>query len=299
MTDPSAREYLLSQLQAQLYGSFYIRGGCDAPVWGNSSSGIDLASFTDDLSSANTGTGCPQSGWKVIASNPMEIVIRRGSGVKLVVRPEDCFGEIGNLPRPGEFVRIRIHKELVNVSPGYYLAISNRDDLQEDSQPRLRIYWNLKADGAAHLIRIFTRELNEEKRFFHLKVLNDPAAYSRCDGGVLYIRKVDYHAFADVLRHALPQLASHLKPEVPLFTKHLAPGIGLAEDPGGRESFGQHRCRILADGMIRAWERRARNFDDRLAVVVDHYVSARISLNTPYLNPGSVDEYSVETAGAA
>lgn len=41
-------------------------------------------------------------------------------------------------------------------------------------------------------------------------------------------------------------------PPVPLFTKPLAPGLGLAEDPGDRLSFGQSRCRIAAEGLVRA-----------------------------------------------
>ena len=299
ITDQSARDYLLSQLQAQLYGRFYVLGGSDASMWGNSGSENESASFTDDLSLANAGTGCVQAGWKVIASSDTELVVRRGSGVKLAVRPEDCLVDADDTVHPGSIVQLRIHKELLNVSPGYYMALSNRDDSQEDAQPRLRIYWNLKAEGAAHLVRIFTGELNKRDLFFHLKVLNDPVAYSRCDSGVLYIRRVDYHAFASVLRQALAQLAPHLRSEVPLFTKCLAPGVGFAEDPGGGESFGQHRCRILADGMFHAWERKARRFDDRLAVVVDHFVSANISLSTPYLNPGSEDNYSIETAGVA
>jgi hypothetical protein len=77
-----------------------------------------------------------------------------------------------------------------------------------------------------------------------------------------------------------------------MFTKVLAPGVGLAEDPGRNESFGQHRCGILADGMIRAYERGAKSIGERLDIVTECYVSSGIQLNEPYLNPSSTDVYA-------
>jgi hypothetical protein len=290
MTGRTVRSNLLSHLQAQLYGVFYVRGGCDSSAWGNPGAS-DLASFKDDLSSANTGTGCIQGGWIVLASNASEVVVRRGSGVRLMLRPEDCVADPGAIPRPGNIVSLRTNKELANASPGYYMAVSNRDQHHADAYHLLRVYWNLKPEGAVHLLRVCTQELNDRGLFFQLKVLNDPAAYSRCDAGVLYFQKADFTPVAAVLRFALPRLAPFLKREVPLFTKCLAPGVGFAEDPGGVESFGQHRCRIFADGIIGAYEQKARHLDKRLAIVADRFASAGICLNTPYLNPGSMDNY--------
>jgi HopA1 effector protein family len=68
----------------------------------------------------------------------------------------------------------------------------------------------------------------------------------------MYIRKEAYPAVVNLLGRIYPLIAPFLKPGTPVFTKPLAPGIGLAEDPGQAESFGQHRCRLLADGMIGA-----------------------------------------------
>ena len=47
-------------------------------------------------------------------------------------------------------------------------------------------------------------------------------------------------------------MSEKLNVRVPAFTKHLAPGLGFAEDPGTiRDSFGTHRCRLLAEGTLR------------------------------------------------
>ena len=79
---------------------------------------------------------------------------------------------------------------------------------------------------------------------------------------------------------------------MPVFTKRVAPGVALAEDPGTEESFGQNRCRVLAEGMIRAYEQRARSLDRRLRVVAESYAAEGISLTHPYLNPNSTDSYT-------
>ncbi len=79
---------------------------------------------------------------------------------------------------------------------------------------------------------------------------------------------------------------------MPVFTKPMAPGIGLAEDPGTEESFGQNRCRLLAEGMIRAYEQRARSLDRRLQILAESYAGAGISLTHPYLNRNSTDGYT-------
>ena len=38
----------------------------------------------------------------------------------------------------------------------------------------------------------------------------------------------------------------------PVFTKRIAPGIAIAEEPRTGDSFGQSRCEILADALIRS-----------------------------------------------
>jgi hypothetical protein len=87
--------------------------------------------------------------------------------------------------------------------------------------------------------------LNRASLPFRLKVSNDIGLFGRCDAGVIYVRKRDYAAVGDALLTIYQEIARHLKPKIPAFTKQLAPGVGLAEDPGLVESFGEHRCPLL------------------------------------------------------
>jgi hypothetical protein len=294
MTPRTARNYLLYQLQSQLYSDFYIRGTASPRVWSDGGGVTDGAAFVETLSAANMGNGCWENGWDVQTATPGEVVVRR-AGLTLWVRPEDCLSPDGSPIEPGTELRLRFPKELLGISPGYYMGLSDRGDDSDEEQHLVRLYWNLRAEGAAAFVRATTGWLNEARLFFKLKVLNDPRSYVRCDAAVVYLNRNEYPAVAEILGRVYPQVARHLKPSTPMFAKPLAPGVGLAEDPGQAESFGQNRCRLLADGIIRAYEQGARSLDKRLQIVADCYAAEGISLSQPYLNPRSIDDYTFET----
>jgi hypothetical protein len=289
MTPKTARNYLLYQLQSKLYSDFYIRGIASSAVWNDGVTGA--SSFVEALSAANMGKGSCESGWEVQEAVADRVVVRR-SGLTLWVRPEDCLVPDGGSLNVGVKLRLRLPKELLSVSPGFYVVLGDRGSSSDAVPPLVRLYWNLTAEGAETFVRAATRLLNEAHLFFKLKVLSDPASYTRCDAAVVYAHKDDHSAVCNILGRMYPKVAPHLKPSTPIFTKKLAPGVGLAEDPAQAESFGQHRCRLLAEGMIRAYERRASSIDDRLEIVTDCYAASGIKLSQPYLNPGSDDNYN-------
>lgn len=293
MTPMTARNYILYQLQSQLYADFYILGGTLGSVFGNQFGTRD-SSLVDSLSAANAGTGCRESGWVVQTSGQEVITVRRG-GLQLWVAPEDCFLPEGGRFEVGRPVTLRLPKDLPGISPGYYMALSDQEDVTESSAPLVRMYWNLRADGAVPLMAGASRVLNGSGLFFRLKVLNDSTAFSRCDAAVLYFRKADQVAVMRRMASLLPQVKAHMKLDTPVFTKRLAPGLGLAEDPGKDESFGQHRCRLLSEGLIRAYEQGAQSVSARVDVVKSHFASEGIRLDEPYLNPQSKDEYEFQS----
>ena len=297
MTSTMARNYLLHQLQSRLYSEFYVRGGAAAANWSNGIGTVDPISFVNALSCANAGTGCHESSWTLVRSNATECVVRKDA-LTLFVRPNECRIEDGCGFEVGSQVHLLLPKDLLSASPGYYLALSNQCDRSTDG-PLVRLYWNLKTEGAAFFVRAFTNVLNEARIFFRLKVLNDPSAYVRCDAGVIYFHKSDHVKMSAALAEVHPRIARCLKPAVPMFTRRISAGVGLAEDPGTQESFGQQRCRILADGMIRAYEQRAKSLDERLRLVQNRFDAEGIRMTEPHLNPNSVDTYSFRESGPA
>jgi hypothetical protein len=69
----------------------------------------------------------------------------------------------------------------------------------------------------------------------------------------------------------------------------------LAEDPGNMESFGTNRCRILAEAIWLAFTQGAQTERERLRVVRNQFEQYGLSLDQPWLNPGSVDRYTFPT----
>ena len=159
----------------------------------------------------------------------------------------------------------------------------------------MRFYWNLRAEDAPTLVKGATQLLNDDQIPFRLKVVNDPAHYDRCDAGVLYVQRADYEQVLPAVRRILVELGANLKKATPVFTKVLAPGLGLAEEPAvSGDSFGMDRCRLLAEAIVRIHERAVAGATDRLAVIEEVFAEDGISLATPYLNL----EASVRSRGA-
>jgi hypothetical protein len=121
--------------------------------------------------------------------------------------------------------------------------------------------------------------------------------FTRCDSTVLYILEQDYVRVAQLLAGIYKTIASGLRKPIPAFTKQIAPGLGLAEDPGGNESFSLHRCRLLADGIIRAFEQLKDSLESRIEIVTARFAEDGISLGKPFLGRNSEDGYLFEDIG--
>jgi lantibiotic modifying enzyme len=63
--------------------------------------------------------------------------------------------------------------------------------------------------------------------------------------------------------------------------------VAIAEEPPGRLSFGQHRCLLLAEGLLRAREAGARSLSERVDAVVRCFAVHGLRVGALHLNPGS------------
>ena len=140
-----------------------------------------------------------------------------------------------------------------------------------------------------------TQRLNEMTIPFSFKVLYNPKDYQRYDSGVLYFDKKDYEVVREVLEVVYRETRSHFKPEAPLFTMQLAPGLGLAEEPDQKfahqESFGMNRCQMVANGLLEAWHQGDDSPEERMKAVFGQFSILGIDLQHPYLNIDSEDIY--------
>lgn len=292
LTPPAARQYVRAGAQFQLYHDFYCQGLATPSVprpW--RPGGPRNTLFVEQLIAANGGQGCWEPGWQQQAVEAEQVVLRRG---ELTVWAGSAQYQPAAAPLAANAGgSLRFPKHLLGISPDFYTALSDTPLQPADYAALVRFYWNVDSRGALRLMTGATRLLNGEGLPFKLKVVNDPERFRRCDAAVLYVRQADYAAVWAVLSRLYADVSAHLGVGVPALTKPLAPGVGFAEDPGDGDSFGLQRCLLIAEALICAQETRCTRFPARLQQVLNHFATAGISLEQPFVRPGAVDTYPV------
>ena len=167
------------------------------------------------------------------------------------------------------------------------------------SQPQLFIYFNFTPESAISIMKFVTAELNAMKVPFIFEVLHNPLNYKRYTSGILRFIRYDYKQMVlPVLQKIFTSHRAGFKSQVPLFTKMLASGIGLAEHPDrklqftNQERFGINRCKILANALLEAHQKGDESPESRIKYINQYFASLGINLERPYLNPGSEDIYT-------
>ena len=224
--------------------------------------------------------GCVEPDWRVVGEEAGRLIVQR-EGLRLWVAADDIAGDAAI----GDTVSVRLPADLPAYSPGFYIARGDRSFSAETPQMFDRFYLDLRPEGAVPFVRAATRRLNAEGLAFSAKVADDPAGFDRRDSAVLVFERRDRRralAGAEEIRTAV---AAFLDEGVPAMTLRMAPGLGFAEDPGGGEGFGWHRCLLVADAVVTAAERELREPEERLELVREQFAQAGISLDAPHLGP--------------
>ena len=281
LSNREVHHYILQSLKSQLYSEFYCCGS-PRPISHyyqrqDNLNDYDLSDpwYVESLSKADSGRGNIDDGWKICALNNNGedscsggddddeydrkaglVAVSKDSVLRLFAQPQEL-----SIPQQrhsyltvGMKVGLRIPNEMRGISPGFYMALSNTPfprNKKKKEQPVI-FYWNLSPNGALIFMRLATTILNKSKLPFKLKALDNPNGFNnRCDTVILYISQNDYKSILRLLKKIYPSVRSFLREHIPLFTKRITTGVGLAEEPDNGESFGQYRCRLLADGLIR------------------------------------------------
>jgi HopA1 effector protein family len=282
LNDAARRTYLLSSLREELYCSFYCHGRPVPARWGEPEPPFADPWLGAALSQANAGDGSWEPGWTVQRLNGEEAVVANGR-LRARIPSGDCKPPAGAVA-PGAAVSVRLPKELPELSPGFYTAVGDVPADLASSASIVRVYWNIAAAGAPALVGKLTSRLNLERAPFRLKVADHPFRLTRCDAAVLYLRGDSFQALRETLREVASTLSAQLRPHIAAFTLELAPGVGLAEDNGESESFGERRCRLLADGIVHAHERGIQA-DSQVEAVAARFADYGVRIDAPYLEP--------------
>ena len=272
---------LVDRLADRLEREFFSAGGPLPPGRRPVTPPDDGGEFVRALSQANGGRGAWQAGWQLDGTGEDEdgISVVRPDGLRLIAPAEDCRVD-------GSAVSVRLPKELRGWRPGTVIALG---DTPAPDGERVALYWNIAAAGAVTLVARLTYALNGAGLAFRLELPDNPARYARRDSAVLTVARRDLAAAVKLSRPLLRTLGAHLAEGAPALTKPLARGLAVAEQPRDGRRFGAQRCRLVAEALVAASERGLVGSEQRLAAVSDHFSGAGLSLDAPYLEPGSAD----------
>ena len=146
----------------------------------------------------------------------------------------------------GEEVDVELPCAREAVLPGFFTIVSRAGRL-DPAAPHLKFYVNATPEGALTVLA----GLLELPARFEAKVTNDPAHFGRRDTLLVYVTPKHAERVADFLR-GFAARRSALLDETPPMTVPLSRGVAVAESPIHAESFGAHRCRLVAEGLLTA-----------------------------------------------
>lgn len=253
-----------------------------------------MIDFTNALSNSNAGEASWQAGGKIIRILEDGRLITEKDGLPLWVFPHQIrlCGQDNSI-EIGKEVLIEIGKEFRYLFPGFYVALGEKLSIDGDENmfPLVRIYCNIQSTYSTILTQVLTTELNHSKIPFKFKIISDPYQYPRADAAVLYNSKKYLNMSKESLKNIYQKIVDGLNSPTPVFAKRLAPGISLAEDPGNDESFGQNRCRIMAEALRNCHSKGLVHFEAKRSAISAHFKANNIDITKPYLNRSLEDDY--------
>ncbi len=249
--------------------------------------------FVKQLSDANNSREHLNPGWRVIKKLPTGHFVAEKNGLTRLLFAGEFISR-ADLKRPieeGTPISIFSPRESTTMHPGFYYIFGETLGDDQDDTDLVRFYWNVRADGAPKLVSLLTNLLNRFQVPFRLKIVNNPNNYIRADAAVMYFNKRLYRLVSELVNNVLSEISTELNPETPLFSKKLAPGLGLGEEPMTGESFGQQRCRILAQAIWAAYEKNLVDEESQLREISTQLQANGIDPEFPYRNAGSDQDY--------
>ena len=238
------------------------------------------------LAQANQSRDVWDPGWQVAATQANGSVSATKGGVEVILSPGSFIGGSGpGFPvANGGAVTAYRPGGSHTVQWGFYYIYGEAPIHVWSDHALFRFYFNVTPDGAVALVEWVSRLLNAYSVPFRMKALTDATHYTRADSAVLYVSRKYAPVVSRLLLAGKPAEVV-LNPRVPLFSYPLAEGVGVADDPGG-ESFGIHRCRLVADAVLSLGTNGKTDTQARLRAVEDCFRQVGLDPDAPWQGPG-------------
>jgi len=285
------RSAMIQHLGRELYLNCYSRN-FKGPATDIANTSADYR-FVNELSAANSSHEFLDRGWQILNVMPTGHYIAGKNGLTRIlfagefISHSDFRGPV----QEEAMISIFCPRESKTMHPGFYYVFGEAVGDQQDDSGLLRFYWNIQANGAVSLVHLITERLNRFQVPFRFKIVNNPNGFDRSDTAILYVNQRYYRVVSELLADVHQKVSDQLETDTPLFSKQLAPGLGLAEEPMTEESFGQQRCRILADALWNIYEQEFKENETQLNEIRKQLELNGINPDLPYLNAGSTGDY--------
>ena len=273
----------LNSLIDLLYSQWYLRPPKSRSVMNSNFK----QNFCELLRSAHQGSYRWETGWQAVkVSNAGRVVARRGEEERILTTTDYIsLKRPGLPPPPGSSIDVVARRDSQSLSPGFWVTQTAK--WANGHENIIRLYWNIPPEGAPLLVRELTTRMDDDLPYC-LKMPAKISAFDRVDTAVLYLPAGYFGELIQRLKEIHSAVARHLEPEIPKLTRKLADGLGIAEDPPNEdESFGMHRCRLVAQGIANAFRTEAPDPDRVLEAIHYQFSAAGIPPQRPHLN--SVD----------
>lgn len=272
----------VNTLADELYARWYIRPH-EAPR--------DSAPrpFVGTLRAAHVDSKLFEPGWRVASvSTHGRIVAQRGAERRLV-GPIDYVSHErpGAIPRPGQEIRVVTRLDSTRLQEGFWVTHTAG---WTDEGNSVRTYWNLSSQGLGALVHNLTSGLRGVAEYT-LKIAL-PTPMLRADHAVLFLGRERFVDAAPVLAATYDRVAGFVEDEVPELTLSVRRGVSVAEDPGSDKSFGTHRCRLIAEGLMDAWRSGCTSDSDLFDSILHRFDDEGIPSERPHLSSRSAQEYA-------
>jgi HopA1 effector protein family len=282
---------LVVDLQTRIYDEAYCR-----PLGTRVDPPANAASMIEALSAANAGRDRWEAGWVLAQAMPNGYAMARKGDASHMFAPGEfavAHQHGHGHPAPGAPLHVLFTRESRTQQPGFYVVNGETPAPFGADSRMTRIYWHIGESGAVPLVHAVTTLFNRYQIPFRFKTLSYSGVYTRSDAAVLFFAARYYGVILKLLPAIRAEVSHSLQPHVPLLTKRLYDGIGLAEDPATGESFGMSRSQLLAQAIWDAFTRGTQAEESRMQELAIQFQRNGLSLERPHLRAASADIYGI------
>lgn len=194
------------------------------------------------LRAAHPGFREWEPGWRVEDVGIRgQVIARRGTDLRMVDRI-DYAATTGSalLPSPGDIIVVAGRRDRVDPGDGWWRTAAESWEWTDPPRPLVRLFYSVAVQQLPVLVERLLTTLQAVRDPWMLKCATDHSSYIRADAVVLFVTPAILRTLADACVDAATG-----DPGRPPLTFPVTAGLATAYDPGGAESFGSNRCRLL------------------------------------------------------